>query len=188
MGLFKQIIFKFIYFLRLPINFYKKTKVSNTSRVCSNCHLISSKIGKWSYIGPNCILNYTQIGNYCSIAPNVLIGGMEHSYKWISTSTKLSDSCISGNTTKIGNDVWIGTGAIIKQGISIGNGSVVGAGSFVNKDVPENTIVFGTPAKKYKKRFDDNTWSKIKKSNYWSFSPKPAKKVIGELDIKDVFN
>jgi len=181
----KNFIFKCIWFLRLPINYYKNTKISNKSRICSNCHLISSKIGKWNYIGPNCILNHTNISNYCSIAPNVVIGGMEHSYKWISTSTKLSNLCVSGNITKIGNDVWVGTGVIIKQGITIGNGAVIGAGSFVNKDVPENTIIFGSPAKSYKKRFDDDTWEKIKNSNYWNFSPKQAKKIIAELNIKN---
>lgn len=43
---------------------------------------------------------------------------------------------------------WIGAGAIILPGITVGENSIVGAGSVVTKDVPDNTIVGGNPAKK----------------------------------------
>ncbi len=48
---------------------------------------------------------------------------------------------------KIGNDVWIGAHATILSGVNIGNGAVVAAGAVVTKDVPENTVVGGVPAK-----------------------------------------
>lgn len=48
---------------------------------------------------------------------------------------------------KIGNRVWIGEGVIIMPGVTIGDGSIIGAHSIVNKDVPENTIAAGSPAK-----------------------------------------
>lgn len=47
----------------------------------------------------------------------------------------------------IGNDVWIGANSIITSGVSIGKGSVIAAGSVVIKEVPENAIVGGVPAK-----------------------------------------
>jgi acetyltransferase-like isoleucine patch superfamily enzyme len=47
----------------------------------------------------------------------------------------------------IGDNVWIGANAIILKGVFIGSGSVVAAGSVVTKDVPENCIVAGNPAK-----------------------------------------
>ncbi|MAZ38047.1 MAG: N-acetyltransferase [Crocinitomicaceae bacterium] len=50
-------------------------------------------------------------------------------------------------TTKIGNRVSIGTSATILGGITIGNNAIVGAGSVVTKDVPENAIVAGNPAR-----------------------------------------
>lgn len=49
--------------------------------------------------------------------------------------------------TKIGNRVSIGTSATILGGISIGDNAIVGAGSVVTKDVPENAIVAGNPAR-----------------------------------------
>ncbi len=51
----------------------------------------------------------------------------------------------------IGDRVWIGSSAVITKGVTIGNGSVVAAGAVVTKDVPENVIVGGVPAKIIKK-------------------------------------
>lgn len=47
----------------------------------------------------------------------------------------------------IGRNVWIGAGATVVPGVTIGDHSIVGAGSVVTRDVPENTIVAGVPAK-----------------------------------------
>lgn len=42
---------------------------------------------------------------------------------------------------------WIGAGAVILPGVTVGENSIVGAGSVVTKDVPDNTVVAGNPAK-----------------------------------------
>ena len=47
----------------------------------------------------------------------------------------------------IGNKVFIGAGSIILPGATIGDNSVIAAGSVVTKDVPENVVVGGNPAK-----------------------------------------
>ncbi|HWV25399.1 MAG TPA: DapH/DapD/GlmU-related protein [Thermomicrobiales bacterium] len=51
----------------------------------------------------------------------------------------------------LGNDVWIGANATILPGVTIGDNAVVAAGAVVTKDVPENTIVAGVPAKVLKR-------------------------------------
>ena len=52
----------------------------------------------------------------------------------------------------IGNDVWIGANSILVSGVKINNGAIVAAGSVVTKEVPENAIVAGIPAKVVKYR------------------------------------
>lgn len=47
----------------------------------------------------------------------------------------------------IGKHCWIGARVTIMDGVSIGDGAIVAAHSFVNKDVPANALVAGTPAK-----------------------------------------
>jgi acetyltransferase-like isoleucine patch superfamily enzyme len=47
----------------------------------------------------------------------------------------------------IKKNAWIGAKATILQGITIGENAVVGAGAVVTKDVPDNTVVGGIPAK-----------------------------------------
>ena len=51
----------------------------------------------------------------------------------------------------IGNDCWIGGNAIILPGITIGNGCVIGAGAVVTKNIPDNCMAVGNPAKIIKK-------------------------------------
>lgn len=51
----------------------------------------------------------------------------------------------------IGDDCWIGGNTIIRPGINIGNCCVIGAGSVVTKDVPDNSLALGNPAKVIRK-------------------------------------
>lgn len=47
----------------------------------------------------------------------------------------------------IGNNVWIGSNATVLPGVTIGDNAVVAAASVVTKDVPENAVVVGSPAR-----------------------------------------
>lgn len=47
----------------------------------------------------------------------------------------------------IKKNAWIGTGSIILPGVTIGKNAIVGAGSVVTKDVPDNAVYAGNPAK-----------------------------------------
>ena len=51
----------------------------------------------------------------------------------------------------LGKKVWIGSGAIVLPGVTIGDNSVIDAGSVVTKNVPENSVYGGNPAKLIKK-------------------------------------
>ena len=51
----------------------------------------------------------------------------------------------------IGKNVWIGAHATVLAGVTIGDGAVIAAGAVVTKDVPQDTVVGGVPAKTIKK-------------------------------------
>ena len=179
----KNIVKQFNTLIKKPYLALRKNKVSVTSQIGSGSFFRGCKIGKWCFIGPRGNFNNVHIGNYTCIAPSCQIGGMEHSFWKASISPKLSDDCISDRITIIGHDVWIAANCIIRQGVKIGDGAVVGAGSFVNKDVPPYAIVFGSPAKLYKFRFDGAIISQLNESQYWELKPKEAKKVLSKIII-----
>ncbi len=51
----------------------------------------------------------------------------------------------------IGKNVWIGANVTILPGVTIGDGAIIAAGAVVNRDVKENTIAGGVPARFIKK-------------------------------------
>ena len=53
---------------------------------------------------------------------------------------------VSGDIS-VGNDVWIGSHVVVLPGVKIGNSVVIGAHSVVTKDIPDNAVAFGSPAK-----------------------------------------
>lgn len=55
----------------------------------------------------------------------------------------------------IGNDVWIGDRVVILPGVHIGNGCIIGAGAVVTKDIPDNAIAAGVPARVIRFRDSD---------------------------------
>lgn len=81
------------------------------------------------------------------------------------------DFVICGNIN-VGNNVCIGMGAMIMPGVNIGDNVIIGARSVVTKDVPNNCVVAGVPAKtigsyeNYSKKID--LVKQGKNSRYWS--------------------
>ncbi|HPS30677.1 MAG TPA: CatB-related O-acetyltransferase [bacterium] len=69
----------------------------------------------------------------------------------------------------IGNDVWIGYEAVVLSGVHIGDGAIIGTRAVVTKDIPPYAIVGGVPAKEIRKRFDEETISKLKQIEWWNW-------------------
>lgn len=62
-------------------------------------------------------------------------------------NTTIGNARLNGGSPKIGDNVEVGANCVVIGDISIGNNSIIAAGSVVIKDVPENVIVAGNPAK-----------------------------------------
>lgn len=64
--------------------------------------------------------------------------------------------------TFIGSQTFIGANSIIMPGIKVGDNCIVGAGSVVTKDVPDNSVVVGNPAKILKRNIKVVRYGKLK--------------------------
>lgn len=101
------------------------------------------EIGEGTIVGDHAFLDgraKIKIGKQVDIASSVMIYNSEHD---------LSDPSFTATEepVTIGNYVFIGPRSIIMPGVNIGNGAVIAGGAVVTKDVAENTIVGGVPAK-----------------------------------------
>ena len=121
---------------RNPVKYWRALGAS----IGEGCDIFSS-----AYLGGEPYL--VTIGNQVRITHNVLFithdGGvwvlrnLDDRFKNIDKFGKI----------KIGNNVHIGTGAVIMPGVTIGNNCIIGVGAVVTKDVPDNSIVVGIPAR-----------------------------------------
>jgi maltose O-acetyltransferase len=104
------------------------------------------KVGDKVFINYNCcILDVMEVrmGSNVLLGPSVQIYTATHPLE----SEKRAEWLEYARPVTIGNNIWIGGGAIICPGVSIGNGVVIGAGAVVTKDVPDNVLIGGNPAK-----------------------------------------
>ncbi|EJL74897.1 acetyltransferase [Chryseobacterium populi] len=102
-------------------------------------------IGTGNLIAANVVVNpFAQIGDDCIINTAAII---EHECKIGNTVHIAPGVVLAGNVT-IGDGTFIGANSVIKQGVIIGENVTVGAGSVVLKNIPNEEVWVGNPAKK----------------------------------------
>ncbi len=115
------------FYLKTPLQgvHFNKVRIGNNVAIMSNCLMMSS--------------GGITIDDDVMIAANVQLISNNHDL-----DNRPVITCLPIHIKK---NCWIGAGATILRGITIGENSVVGAGAVVTKDVPQNVIVAGNPAK-----------------------------------------
>lgn len=123
------------------------TQIDKSSTIFVPFH---TNFGRHTKIGKNVFINHAcsflDLGGI-TIEDDVLIGPRVNltteNHPIDPTKRKFLD--LKGIVIK--RNAWIGAGATILPGVTVGENSIVAAGAVVNRDVPDNTIVGGIPAK-----------------------------------------
>jgi maltose O-acetyltransferase len=105
-----------------------------------------------THVGENFFANFdctildvceVRFGDNCMLGPGVQIYTATHPLKPV----ERNEGREYAKPITIGNNVWIGGSAIINPGVTIGDNVVIASGAVVTKDVPDNVVVGGNPAK-----------------------------------------
>lgn len=96
------------------------------------------------------------IGNNVSITGNCAIVDVSHPVDAIERGLKIGDAIVSKRShVFIGDNCFIGFGAMIMPNVTIGRNCIIGAGSVVTRDIPDNSIAAGAPARVIRSRLPD---------------------------------
>ncbi|ESK48168.1 hypothetical protein P255_02811 [Acinetobacter brisouii CIP 110357] len=101
-------------------------------------------VGKNVFINAGCSFQDQggiEIGDGSLIGHNVVLATLNHDLDPNNRSTVIPAPI------RIGKNVWIGANATVLSGVTINDGAVIAAGAVVTKDVSQNVIVGGVPAK-----------------------------------------
>ena len=125
------------------LGFGEKTSIYDSSALFGTV-----TVGSNTWIGPFTVLDGSggglTIGDYCSISAGV------HIYTHDTVLWAVSGGVQNARkgAVVIGSNTYIGAQSVIVAGVSIGSRCVIAANSLVNRDVPDGSIVGGTPARR----------------------------------------
>lgn len=102
-----------------------------------------------------------------------IVGKTDHDYTQVGVGVRstswVGEKHSLSHPVTIGSDVWVGFNSVIYSGLTIGNSAIIAAGSVVTKDVRENSIVAGCPAKEIRQRFSEEDfqqhWTTLTENN-----------------------
>ena len=108
------------------------------------------KIGDKTYIEKNVVFGsepyLISIGDNVRISSNVKFithdGGM-----WVARNLGILENADKFGKINIGNNVNIGWNVILMPGVNVGSNCIIGAGAIVTKDIPNNSVAAGVPAR-----------------------------------------
>ena len=124
--------------LEFPSLIHPKASVAQTASIGSGTVVMAGAVvGPKTTVGDFCILNHRAsldhdclMADYASLAPGAVTGGGVH----------------------IGNRTAISLAASVKHGVVVGNDTVIGANAYLNKDLGDGWVAYGSPAKPVRRR------------------------------------
>jgi acetyltransferase-like isoleucine patch superfamily enzyme len=105
-------------------------------------------IGAKTVMGQECTISayqHVSIGRECIIADRVMLIDFDHGA--VEVDRPIREQGIYKRDVQVGHNVWIGYGACVLRGVSVGDNAIIGTSSVVTRDVPENAVVAGAPAR-----------------------------------------
>ena len=136
-GIYKELTKKYID-IRFPSLIHQSAVVSSFSTIGNGTVVMPSAI-----VGPN-----STVGKFCIINTQ---SSIDHSCNMLDFSS-IAPNAVTGGSVTIGYRSAISIGAVVKQGLKIGNDSVLGASSYLNKNLVNNKVAYGIPAKEVRDR------------------------------------
>lgn len=103
-------------------------------------------VGRHSLIGyGSVVIGPVVVDDDVLLAQNVVLSALNHNYEDI--SRPIREQGVNTAPIHVDKGAWIGAHAVVLPGVRIGRNSVVAAGAIVTEDVPDFSIVVGSPAR-----------------------------------------
>jgi len=106
------------------------------------------RIGAKTVLGQECTISsfqHVSIGRECILADRVMLIDFDHGV--VEVERPIREQGIYKRDVRVGHNVWVGYGACILRGATVGDNAIVGTSTVVTKDVPDNAVVGGVPAR-----------------------------------------
>jgi acetyltransferase-like isoleucine patch superfamily enzyme len=105
-------------------------------------------IGAKSVLGQECTISsfqHVSIGRECIVADRVMLIDFDHGV--VEVERPVREQGIYKRDVRVGHNVWMGYGACVLRGVTVGDNAIVGTSTVITKDVPDNAVVAGIPAR-----------------------------------------